>query len=36
LVDGEQFLDKLKELALGVHIRMVEEVHVVPEFFQEI
>jgi restriction system protein len=36
LVDGEQLLDKLKELGLGVRIKMIEQVLVVPEFFQEI
>lgn len=36
LVDGEQLLDKLKELHLGVTIKMVEQVSVLPEFFNEI
>ncbi len=36
LVDGEQLLDKLKELNLGVNIKMIEQVSVVPEFFKEI
>ena len=36
LVDGEQLLDKLKELRLGVTVRMIEQVSVVPEFFDEI
>lgn len=36
LVDGEQLLDKLKELRLGVTIKMIEQVSVVPEFFDEI
>jgi restriction system protein len=36
LVDGEQLLDKLRELRLGVAIRIVEEVSVVPEFFEQI
>ncbi len=36
LVDGEQLLDKLKELHLGVSIKMIEKVLVVPEFFDEI
>jgi restriction system protein len=36
LVDGEQLLDKLKELGPGVQIKMVERVRVVPEFFREI
>ncbi len=36
LVDGEQLLDKLKELRLGVNVKMIEQVSVVPEFFDEI
>lgn len=36
LVDGEQLLDKLKELKLGVKIQMVEQVSVLPEFFETI
>jgi restriction system protein len=36
LVDGEQLLDKLRELRLGVSIRIVEEVSVVTEFFNQI
>src|SRR5260370_1379339 len=36
LVDGEEFLDKLKELGLGVNIKKIEQVSVVPEFFKEI
>ncbi len=36
LVDGEQLMDKLKELRLGVMVKMIEEVSVLPEFFQEI
>jgi len=36
LVDGEQLLEKLKELNLGVSIKMVEEVSIRHEFFQEI
>lgn len=36
LLDGEQLLDKLRELQLGVSIRMIEEVRVVPEFFRGI
>jgi restriction system protein len=36
LVDGEQLLDKLKELHLGVTVKMVEQVSVLPEFFHEI
>jgi restriction system protein len=36
LVDGEQLLDKLKELGLGVTVKMIEQVSVLPEFFEEI
>jgi restriction system protein len=36
LVDGEQLPDKLKELRLGVTIKMVEQVSALPEFFNEI
>lgn len=36
LVDGEQLLDKLKDLGLGVSIRQVEEVTVTPGFFKGI
>jgi len=36
LVDGEQLLDKLKELSLGVEITMVERVSVLPLFFEQI
>ncbi len=36
LVDGEQLLDKLKELRLGIAIKMIEQVSVLPEFFKEI
>lgn len=36
LVDGEQLLDKLKELHLGVTIKMIEQVSVLPDFFNEI
>lgn len=38
LVDGEQLLEKLKELRLGVQVseRTVEEVAVFPQFFEEI
>jgi restriction system protein len=36
LVDGEQLLDKLKELRLGVEIRMVEEVSILPDWFKYI
>ena len=36
LIDGEQLLDKLRELRLGVTIKMIEQVSVLSEFFQEI
>ncbi|HVB75328.1 MAG TPA: restriction endonuclease [Ktedonobacteraceae bacterium] len=36
LVDGEQLVDKLKELHLGVSVKKIEQVSVVPEFFDEI
>ncbi len=36
LVDGEQLLDKLKELHLGVKIEMIEQVTVIAEFFEDI
>jgi restriction system protein len=36
LVDGEQLLDKLRELRLGVGVKMVEEVTVLPEWFTTI
>ncbi len=36
LIDGEQLLDKLKELHLGVTIMMIEQVSVLPSFFKEI
>ncbi len=36
LVDGEQLLDKLKELRLGVEIKMVEEVSIAPDWFKNI
>ncbi len=36
LVDGEQLLDKLKELKLGVNVRMVEQPYILPDFFKEI
>jgi restriction system protein len=36
LVDGEQLLDKLKELRLGVTVEMVEQVAVLSEWFQKI
>jgi len=36
LVDGEQLLDKLKELGLGVEVHLIEQVRVLPAFFQDI
>lgn len=36
LVDGDLLLDKLKELRLGVTVKMIEQVSVVPDFFDEI
>ena len=36
LVDGDQLLDKLKELHLGVKIEMIEQVSVIDDFFEKI
>jgi restriction system protein len=36
LLDGEQLLDKLKELCLGVTVKMIEQVSVQVEFFKDI
>jgi restriction system protein len=36
LVDGEQLLDKLKELQLGIMIKMIEHVEILQEFFKYI
>jgi restriction system protein len=36
LVDGEALLDKLKELRLGVDVHMIEEVSIIPEWFEGI
>ena len=36
LVDGEQLLDKLKELRLGVRVEMIEQVSVQTDWFKEI
>lgn len=36
LLDGEQLLDKLKELGLGVNVKLIKQVVVVPEFFKDI
>jgi restriction system protein len=36
LVDGEHLLERLKELRLGITVKMIEEVTVQPEWFKEI
>jgi len=36
LIDGEQLLEKLKELHLGVTVKMVEQISILPDFFKEI
>ncbi|HEU0003801.1 MAG TPA: restriction endonuclease [Ktedonobacteraceae bacterium] len=36
LLDGEQLLDKLKELGLGVVVKKIEQVSVLPGFFNDI
>lgn len=36
LVDGEQLLDKLKELRLGVCVKMIEKVSIIDAWFHEI
>jgi restriction system protein len=36
LVDGEQLVEKLKDLRLGVEVKMIEDVTVQPEWFKEI
>jgi restriction system protein len=36
LVDGEQLIDKLKELGLGVKVRTIEQPFILTEFFKEI
>ena len=36
LLDGEQLLDKLKELRLGISVKMIEQVSVLPDFFHDI
>jgi len=36
LIDGEQLCDLLKKLKLGLQVEMVEEVSVVPGFFEDI
>lgn len=36
LVDGEQLLEKLKELRLGVNVEMIESVSILPEWFKAI
>jgi restriction system protein len=36
LLDGEELLDKLKELRLGVSVKMIEEVVVDPRWFEQL
>jgi restriction system protein len=36
LIDGERLIDKLKELGLGVEVRIVEEVTLLHEFFEKL
>lgn len=36
LVDGEQLMEKLKEFELGVKVKMIEEVTVLPDWFKDI
>lgn len=36
LIDGVSLCDKLKELKLGVDVRLVEEVSVRPDWFDQI
>jgi restriction system protein len=36
LVDGEELLDKLKELRLGVVVRTIEEVSVDEQWFESV
>ena len=36
LIDGVALCDKLKELKLGLDVRLVEEVRVKPEWFEQI
>lgn len=36
LLDGEQLLDKLKELRLGVEIKIFEEILIIPDWFEKI
>ena len=36
LVDGEQLMDKLKELRLGIKLEMIEEVTIIPSWFSEL
>src|SRR6185503_9379986 len=36
LIDGDLLADKLKELRLGVTVKMVEQVEVVPDWFKTI
>lgn len=36
LVDGEQLMEKLKDLRLGVTVKMIEEVTILPGWFKEV
>jgi len=36
LLDGEELMEKLKELRLGVSVRMIEEVAILPHWFADI
>ncbi len=36
LVDGEQLVERLKELRLGVEVKMIEDVTIKPDWFKEI
>ncbi|MGA7732852.1 MAG: restriction endonuclease [Chloroflexia bacterium] len=36
LVDGDQLMEKLKELSLGVSVKMIEEVTILPDWFRGI
>lgn len=36
LVDGQALLEKLRELRLGVEVKMIERASAVPEWFQTI
>ncbi len=36
LLDGEELTEKLKELQLGISIKMIEEIAVISQWFQEL